>query len=57
MPFYLSMLVKLAAGSLIVEEAGGRVVRWDKSLVSFQEDCDILADNGNMGDWLAEALK
>ena len=46
-----------AAGSLIVEEAGGRVVRWDKSLVSFQEDCDILADNGNMGDWLAEALK
>lgn len=45
-----------AAGSLIVEEAGGRVVRWDKGPVSFQEDCDILADNGNMGDWLAEAL-
>lgn len=46
-----------AAGALILLEAGGRICQWDKSQLSYDRICSVLADNGRMGDWLLEALE
>lgn len=46
-----------AAGALILLEAGGRICQWDKSSLCYDKTCSVLADNGNMGDWLFDALE
>lgn len=46
-----------AAGALILLEAGGRICQWDKSSLRYDRTCSVLADNGNMGDWLLDALE
>lgn len=46
-----------AAGALILQEAGGRICQWDQSSLRYDQACSVLADNGNMGDWLLDALE
>lgn len=46
-----------AAGAIILEEAGGRICDWNKTPLSYDRACSVLADNGNMGDWLFDALE
>lgn len=46
-----------AAGALILQEAGGRILQWDQKPLQPDQVCSVLADNGKMGNWLFETLE
>lgn len=46
-----------AGGSLLLTEAGGRITQWDGSPLRFDQNCSVLADNGNLGDWMPAVLR